>query len=312
MKKIMKIFTNALIFVCAGGIANAALDDGTYSGIYKKEFQLIPNTMATLCKISADDVVKDVQKLKDCVNKLALKRRSADADLSREGLAELNQVKADELKEMIALSAAKGAAVTGYFAITGGEANNVTEKSSSVNDVDASGINTTKVLTSVVNSLRDLYVEQLKSVAISNIENIEKDVLLEIASLDDIKEAEEQIAAKREEAKENSASGGSEENNSSGSSSEAIEGSSGSSDDSQSSIPEELNENDIPMEVRVIDGVCIRCLRNGSGKVECRQELCTDGEYPDANDPNIMYICQSGICEKVDVRTADCPNGVCE
>ena len=290
MNKLTKIFMTTLIVASIGQTAVAALNDEVYSGVYKKEFQLIPNTMATLCKISADDVVSDVQKLKDCVSKLALKRRSSDAEISREGLKDLNQIKADELKEMVALSAAKSAAVTGYFALTGKEANDLSTKSATVNDVDASAINTTKVLTSVVNSLRDLYVEQLKSVAISSIENIERDAVLEIASLDEIKEAEKQVAEKNKPSENEKEAESSDEQG---------------TDSSGSGVSQPAISNNMDMEVstelRVLNGVCNRCTKNGD-EYECRQEVCPDGEYADANNSAILYVCKDGECEQVDLR----------
>ena len=297
MNKLMKIFTNMLIFVCAGTVANASVEE-VYSGVYKKEFQLIPNTMATLCKISADDVVQDVQKLKDCINKLALKRRSSDAELSREGLKDLNQIKADELQEMIALSAAKGAAVTGYFAITSKEANEVNTEADTVSDVDASAINSTKVLTSVVNSLRDLYVEQLKNLAIADIENIERDALMEVASLDTIRQAEKE-AAENNGSEGNSGSSGSGSGSSGSGSDSGNGGNSGGS--SQPVVPNDNTADEMSTEFRVVDGVCSRCTKKGD-TFECRQEICPDGEYPDANNANIMYVCTGGHCEKVDLK----------
>ena len=186
----MKKLFSKIVFVVLPGIMISGTDAWSidvgadagqaYSGVYESR-QIIPNSMATLCQMSAEDMLKDKSKIGEyvnkCIKKLVLKRRNSNADTAREGLADLNEIKADQLKDMISLATAKGAAVADYFAKKAEETAKTNAKAKTVNDVDGSAVNTVAQSTIDINTLGDLYVEQLKYLAISNIENIEKSVV---------------------------------------------------------------------------------------------------------------------------------------
>jgi len=177
------VLVNMLFFACACGVSVAAdSEDKVYSGVYKNNYQIIPNTMATLCKISADDIVKDSFKLKDCIDSLIIKRRSSDTGVAKEGLKDLNKIKADEIGEMMSLATIRGAEIADYYTETSQKTDEINADAKTVNDVDGAAINTNQLLATVINSFRDIYVEQLKYLAISNIEDIDKSVLDDIAA----------------------------------------------------------------------------------------------------------------------------------
>lgn len=274
MKKLKNILSAIIISGVACAPAFAEVE--TYSGVYK-DHQLIPNIMATLCKISAEDVVKDPLKLRECVNKLALKRRNSDAETAREGLKELHDIKLDQLQEMLALATAKGVASADYYAETGKEIAEANANAKTVNDVDGAAVNTSAALTAIVNSMRDLYVEQLKYLAIANIENIEKDVLEDVASLETLNQAKEEAAPKEET---NAKPAGTEATN------------------TVSTLTEETPKT----KLQFVDGVCKLCAKKGA-EWECREQICPDGEYVDAN--NEGYTCKNGVCEKINSKTPD-------
>ena len=269
------------VFAADGG-ASAGTEDGKsefFSGVYK-DHQVIPNTMATLCKTSAEDMVADPTKLRSCVDKLAIKRNSSDAETSREGLKDLNIIKADQLQEMIALATAKSAAVSEYYANTAKETSDSNADAKTVNDVDAAAINTNALSTSMINALAELYTEQLKYLAISNIENIDKSTLEEVASSQNLADANK----------------------------DAKEPAKADQDASNAPVAEVNTSTATVVETEPAkawhwkgDGVCELCIKKDEDNVECRQEPCPDGTYPDPNNANVNYVCDAGICEKVDL-----------
>lgn len=289
MNKI-KLFSILATFVLACGNVFAADGDASsgaeggkdevFSGVYK-DHQVIPNTMATLCKTSAEDMVADPTKLKSCVDKLAIKRNSSDAETSREGLKDLNIIKADQLQEMIALGTAKSAAVSEYYANTAKETSDANANAKTVNDVDAAAINTNALSTSMINALAELYTEQLKYLAISNIENIDKSTLEEVASSQNLADADNNKGEKTNDAGQ---------------------------DVSTAPVAEVNTSTATVVETEPAkawywkgDGVCELCVKKDGDNVECRQEPCPDGTYSDPNNANVNYVCDAGICEKVDL-----------
>lgn len=277
MKKLMKIFAMLLVsaFVCD----SLKAEEEVFSGVYKESYQLIPNTMATHCKTSAEDMVKDPQKIKDCINTLALKRRSSNAEIARDGLKDLNEIKADELQEMMSLAVAKGAAVAGYYLKQSEEVAEVNANAKTVNDVDGAAINTNAVLTSVVNSFRDLYAEHLKYLAISNID-ISKDVLTEVASISELQDAQDRDNQEAENSESPAGSTG-------GAEAEVV----------NASVGEEYVLTDKWQFIG--DGQCRFCAKRGDNQIECRNEVCPDGEYADPNDNNVGWKCKNKECVKV-------------
>jgi hypothetical protein len=277
------LMTCGQVLAADGGASDGAEGgkDEVFSGVYK-DHQVIPNTMATLCKTSAEYMVADPTKLKSCVDKLAIKRNSSDAETSREGLKDLNIIKADQLQEMIALATAKSAAVAEYYANTAKETSDANANAKTVNDVDGAAINTNALSTSMINALTELYTEQLKYLAISNIENIDKSTLEEVASSQNLADASGNKDAKEPAQVDQNAS--------------------------TAPVAEVNTSTATVVETEPAkawhwkgDGVCELCVKKDGDNVECRQEPCPDGTYPDPNDANVNHVCSAGICEKVDL-----------
>ena len=276
------LMTCGQVLAADGGASSGAEGgkDDVFSGVYK-DHQVIPNTMATLCKTSAEDMVANPTKLKNCVDKLAIKRNSSDAETSREGLKDLNIIKADQLQEMIALGTAKSAAVAEYYANTAKETSDANANAKTVNDVDGAAINTNALSTSMINALTELYTEQLKYLAISNIENIDKSTLEEVASSQNLADADNNKGEKTDDAGQ---------------------------DVSTAPVAEVNTSTATVVETEPAkawhwkgDGICELCVKKDEDNVECRQEPCPDGTYPDPNNANVNYACDAGICEKVDL-----------
>lgn len=265
MCKLKNILSAILIsgLICS----SASAEEEVYSGVYK-DHQLLPNTMTTLCKKSAEDMVKNPQELRNCVIHLALKRRDSDAEKAREGLKDLHDIKLDQLLEMISLATAKNVAVSDYYSETAKEIGETNANAKTVNDVDGAAVNTSAQLTSVVNSLRDLYVEQLKYLAISNIENIEKDTLEDVASMDMLNQNGSQSAEKT-----------------------------GETDAQQ--VESTLKTEKPATEMQFADGVCKLCVQKGGDNWECREQPCPDGLITDSAT-NKIWECKDGVCKDIE------------
>ena len=218
--------------------------------------------------------------LRECVNKLALKRRSSDGETSREGLNELNIIKADQLQEMIAIATAAGAASAQYYSETAKDLNNANTGTETGLDGDGAAINTNAFVISMINNLNDLYVEQLKYLAISNIENIEMSALEAVASM-------EELGAKPADEADAGIAGG---------------------DAAEAPVAEVVNTSATVVETSAAgewvwegDGVCKYCEQRENGEAECREAECPDGQYVDPRDSHVVYRCEKGVCEKVDI-----------
>ena len=282
IKLVTATFFAALV-ACGNALAEGEND--SFSGVYK-EYQVIPNKMAELCKASAEDMINDPTKLTGCVSGLAVKRRSSDAETSREGLKELKEIETEQLLNTIGMATAKAASVADYYAETSKEVSETNANAKTVNDTDSAAIQTSAVLTSVVNGMRDLYVEQLKYLAISNIENLEKETLDAVISVEPTKIDTPQKAEEKEETAKTEDAG---ENAGGAAVSDTFVATTSDYTPAQS--------------VRYVgDGICKRCVKQEDGNVECREEDCPDGSV--ITEDHIKYYCEKGICEQVDNRTA--------
>lgn len=149
--------------------------DLTISGVYNDR-QIVPNTMAILCQVSAEDMVNDTAKLFNCVNKLVLQMKSSNAATAASGVDNMTVIQYEELKTLFTLGVQKGIKVSQFEQnqkeLNGSTADAKTEQEDNI--IIANSIN---FLNEVVNSMRDLYAERLKSEALSGIQYIEASVV---------------------------------------------------------------------------------------------------------------------------------------
>lgn len=274
-----------VLLTCGGAFADGKND--SFSGVYK-EYQIIPNKMAELCKASAEDMINDPTKLTSCVSSLAMKRRNSDAETSRDGLRELKEIETEQLLNTIGMATAKAASVADYYAETSKEVSETNANAKTVNDTDSAAIQTSAVLTSVVNSMRDLYVEQLKYLAISNIENIDKATLEAVAATETTNATETSEQAEKTDASET----------------EDISSAAGGAAISDTVIGKTSDYTPAQSMWYVGDGICKRCVKREDDTVECREEGCPNGVYS-TEDSNIKYYCQNGECTQVDISSEE-------
>ena len=157
--------------------------DVTYTGVYNDR-QIIPNSMAIFCKTNAEDMLKETQKLYDCVNKIVQKINNRDAVVRQEGSQELSGIRYEELKTMLAQAITKGATISNYEKIQN-DTGKAASKTKTEHEDNVAIANTISTLTDVINSMRDLYAERLKAEAITGIASVDPSVIADIKNEDD-------------------------------------------------------------------------------------------------------------------------------
>ena len=257
--------------------------DVNYSGLVNGR-QVIPNTMAIFCKTNAIDMVKDTGKLYDCINKMVKKIKNKDSLVRQDGLKDWDEIRAEELRSMMAQAVAKGATIANYEEIQNSTGKAVSQTKTEHED-NVAIANTISISTDVMNTMRDLYAERLKYEAISGIKDIE---LSALGAGNDTDGTAEEGAAGTTVAG-NAASGGG------AMSSSEIKVSSTTTDEktteSESSESLCVDEN-----LKKISGVTLKV--TSSGNVACsdggKEVACQDGIYP--NGDGTFIACKGGTC----------------
>lgn len=304
MKSICKnIFSLSLIFISAvvcgnaqaaesggsgtGSSSSATTADVKYTGVYK-ERQIIPNSMAIYCKVNAEDILKDVTKLHNCVNQIIRKMNDSDAAKKAAGIEEYNNIKYDELKNMAAQAVAKSGTIANYEELQNKYAEAMA--TAKTEHEDSVGVaNTLSVLTDVVNSMRDLYAERLRNVAIEGMTAVDPSVIVELNNSED-----SESSASSDDSKTKKVVG------------EAF-----------SSTTTYTTENPYVGEgVWQSGNNCEYEICTGKGEnvseLECTKEVdtCTDGVYKTSNASKDV-ICISGNCKEIDVSMEEDETDAC-
>lgn len=301
MRKLISEIFLALLVVCFAiaqtkaddtplAPTTADADDEVYNGVYNDK-QIFPNLMASLCKIKAEDAVKDNNKLYKCVNQLVIKATNKNAATSDEGKKDIDAIRAEQLKIMLALATSKAAAIANYNDPEDGimkKLDEANQNEQTEHDDNAAVVNTNATLSALINDMRDLYAENLKYMAISNIQTISKDVI------EDYLTEEEKAAIEEEEKKK-------------------AEVSNTGNDVDQTTIKKTYTtEEPYVTQWRFVENnqcerkVCTGETMNGTddidlSKLQCLVEtgICPDGTYFSPNDSNIAVICSHGVCNEV-------------
>ncbi|MBR3502283.1 MAG: hypothetical protein IKO06_05185, partial [Alphaproteobacteria bacterium] len=150
--------------------------DTNYSGLYNGR-QMIPDTMAIACQINAEDIAKDINVLYNCVNKYITKMNAENAADQSEGAKEYTMLRYRTLLDGLAAAITKSQSVANYEE-TANKYADASSGTATKRDDEAAIVNTTSVLTDVINSMRELYAENLKYEAINGIAAIDPSVVL--------------------------------------------------------------------------------------------------------------------------------------
>lgn len=149
--------------------------DVKYTGIYNDR-QIIPNTMAIFCKVNGEDIITDNAKLHNCVNKIIKKLKNENADVAQEGLSDYEKIKYEELKILLSQAIAKGASAANYEEVQDQMGSSVSQGVTEHEDNVGIAM-TTSVTTDVINSMREVYAERLKSMAIDGFNYVNADII---------------------------------------------------------------------------------------------------------------------------------------
>lgn len=274
--------------------------DVNYSGLVNGR-QVIPNTMAIFCKTNAIDMVKDTGKLYDCINKMVKKIKNKDSLVRQDGLKDWDEIRAEELRAMMAQAVAKGATIANYEEIQNSTGKAVSQTKTEHED-NVAIANTISISTDVMNTMRDLYAERLKYEAISGIKDIE---LSALAAGNDTDGTAGEGAAGTTVAG-NAASGGG------AMSSSEIKVSSTTTDEetAESKSAESLCGDE---SLKNVSGITLKM--TSSGSVACsdgsKEVACQDGIY--ANADGTSFACKDGTCasckEEISVTPDNPQNG---
>ncbi len=251
-------------------------EDVNYTGVYN-DSQIIPNSMAIFCKTNAEDMLKETQKLYDCVNKIVRKINDKDAAVRQEGSSELSGIRYEELKTMLAQAITKSATISNYEKIqkSTGEA---TGKTQTEHEDNVAIANTISTLTDVINSMRDLYAERLKAEAITGIASVDPSVIADIKNEDDGKSDKIDTGNESEQEVVNSSKmtiNSEDENRKNGI----------------------LDEGEAGDWQWLKDSICRRnIVEFGQGTYE--DGVCPDGVYKTGADDTKVY-CQDGSCREI-------------
>ena len=269
--------------------------DVNYSGLVNGR-QVIPNTMAIFCKTNAIDMVKDTGKLYDCINKMVKKIKNKDSLVRQDGLNDWNEIRAEELRAMMAQAVAKGATIANYEEIQNSTGKAVSQTKTEHED-NVAIANTISISTDVMNTMRDLYAERLKYEAISGIKDIE---LSALGAGNDTDGTAEEGAAGTTVAG-NAASGGDVMSSSEIKiSSTATDEETAESKSAKSLCGDESLKN--------VSGITLKM--TSSGSVACsdgsKEVACQDGIY--ANADGTSFACKDGTCASCKEEISVTPN----
>ena len=169
--------------------AEDAKKEEKFTGVYK-ERQLIPDAMAAHCQINAEDIVKDMSRLEGCIRKYVTEMNNDNAAEAAEGKKTFGVLRYNALNDAFKKAIAKAAAVNGYETAM----NNYAEASANAKtkfDSEANISNTLAFSTDVQNSIRDIYIENLRLEAINGFGDVDPSALGEEEKSEKAKNVEE-------------------------------------------------------------------------------------------------------------------------
>lgn len=142
--------------------------DVQYTGVYQDR-QLIPNIMAIHCKMNAEDVAKDLNKIETCLRQYIKEINNKDLMVAQNGKKDYDTLLYGVLNDLLSASITKAAAVDGFEAEMKEHVDATGNKSDTKFSTETALANTIAFSTDIKNHLRDLYVESTKFTVIKNI-----------------------------------------------------------------------------------------------------------------------------------------------
>lgn len=168
-----------------------------YSGIYNKK-QLLPNLMAIYCKANAEDMVKDISKLHECVRKYIEHASNQEASAQAEGREKIRNLTYKAWSDVSATALTKIANIPN-FNETYEQYADAGNKTTTAHEDELAVSSTTSVLTDVIDSMRELYAENAKASAIEDIGAVD---IATVKAVEDLRLAQQAAAEAQRKADE--------------------------------------------------------------------------------------------------------------
>lgn len=235
-------------------------DDTVYTGVYEGR-RLFTDLMAQHCKINAEDVVKDINKMYDCLNQYITEMNNSNAAAKSKANEDFTLLQISVMRDLVATAITKLQNVNNF------EETSQKYKEASVGvkterDDNAVMVYTQSYMANILNSIRELQAQSLMFEAINGLAYIDPSV---IDTDDDAKSSSK-----------SGKTGGSSTSDSTiiQSTTTISSGDEGSPDTSADSDADYLGNN--------------KCLENG------QTVTCSEGEHRDKN--GTLVYCIDGIC----------------
>ncbi len=151
-------------------------EDYNYSNLYNG-YKLLPEAMVMYCKFNAEDAVKDLNIITECIKKYAKAMNNSNVAYKAEAMHEYDVMRMQALNLTLSEATAMLSSIKNFDDVTK-KYNQAGNKPST--EYDMSGVITAShsFSTKVINDIRKLYAEDLKYRAIDGIGNIDPTAIL--------------------------------------------------------------------------------------------------------------------------------------
>ena len=154
-----------------------AATDANYTGVYNGH-QVLPDMMMIYCQMNAEDIIKDLSKLEECLKKYVSAINNSNASAKSEAIHDFNALRYKTLVDVASTAITKLASVANFEEAMNKQGEATAEMKTEF-DTEAALINTQAFSTEVMNSIRELYADILKYQAIDGMVNIDPDAIID-------------------------------------------------------------------------------------------------------------------------------------
>lgn len=158
----------------AGGNSNP--EDYNYSNLYNG-YKILPEAMVMYCKFNAEDAVKDLNIITECIKKYAKAMNNSNVAYKAEAMHEYDVMRMQALNNTLTEATAMLSSIKN-FEDAKKEYEKAGNKTQTESDTNGAITSSHSFSTKVINDIRKLYAEDLKYRAIDGIGNIDPAAIL--------------------------------------------------------------------------------------------------------------------------------------
>ena len=129
------------------------------------------------CQVSAKQIAEDLTLIEECIKKYVKAMNNDNAEIKHQGMQDYNVLRSQALRDTLTIATDKLKAIINYNDVQNDYAN-ATAKSNTQRDTEAAIANSNAFATDMINTLREVYVENLKYMAIDGIASIDPAAIL--------------------------------------------------------------------------------------------------------------------------------------